>query len=166
MLLTAICKLGINLIGDHVNILLLTDLCDWLQIFLRHNRTCRVAWKCKNQNLRLIRNRCKQFFRCQTELVLIFQLDCNRHSTDQLYTRYIRYIARLRDNNLIARIKHGTECHIDTLTATDGQQCFGLIIIQYVIFSLIPFTDFLTQFNQSGIRCIKCPSFFQRTDTL
>ena len=82
MLLTAICKLGINLIGDHINVLLLADLRNWLQILLRHDCTGRIAWECKDQNLRLIRDRCKQLLRCQTELILIFQFNRNRNSTN------------------------------------------------------------------------------------
>ena len=107
-----------------------------------------------------------EFFFSQLELILIFEINYNGLAASQTYTRYVGYVARLRDYDFVPWIKHGTECKVDSFGTTNSDYCFCSWIIGNVIFSFIPFTDFFSKFDKSRIRCVVGLASLERIDSL
>ena len=113
-------KLCIDLIAQHIQIVFFNYLCNGLQILPLHHGTGWIVRERKHQKLGLRRNCGLQFLRCQSKLILRLQFNNDRHAVGQHRTRYIGYIAGLRNQHLVTGVQHGTHGNINRLTATDG----------------------------------------------
>ena len=137
MRLSGVCQCAIDLIAQDKDIFFHTDLCDLFQILALHNGSGRIVRKGQDQDLGFLGDRGKEFFCGQTEFILFFQIDRDRHGACQQGTRNITYIAWFRDDHFIARITHCAQCHIDGFTSADRDQHFFSRIIGQVVFSQI-----------------------------
>ena len=129
--LTLVGKLCINLIREDIEVVLLDDRHELLEVLLLHDGTGRVVRERQHEELRLRRDLLEKLLRGQTELVLLFELDRHRHTTRHNGTRGVGNVARLRDEDLIARIQHAAHREVDRLGATDGDHALAQRVVAY-----------------------------------
>ena len=138
---------------------------NWLQIFFCHDRSCRIVREWHHQHFRLWRDRFLQLFCRQFEFVLFLKGNHNRITVCQNGARYIRYIARLRDQDFISRIQHCAQCHIDSFTSSDRHHDLMIRVIFYMDLTFQIFADLDLQIFKTCIRCIESLALFQGIDT-
>ena len=167
-MLIAVSQFGINLIGDHEQVMLFDQGRDGLEILTCHDGTCRVIRERQDQNLGLFCNGFFQFRCRQAELIFSLQFNDHRFRTCQDCAGLIGYIGRLRDQHLFPfpGIDHGTQCQVDGFGTTHCYQHFFLRLIADADPSLQIIADLRTQLHQTGIGGIKGASFFQGINTL
>ena len=149
MAVSRIGKLCVNFIAQDENILLNADFCDFFQVFLFHNGTCRIIREWKNQHFCFIGDGIQKFFRRQPELIFLLKPDGPYDSVRQSDTGRITYITGFRNNYFVARIQHSAECGINSLTAPDRQKYLGKGIVCKAEPSVKIPADFFTKRFQS-----------------
>ncbi len=161
MRLSCIGKFAVDLIGKHIEIMLDDDLTNCLQIFFFHDPAGRIVWIRQDQDFGTGCDRGFELFRCQAELIFIFQIDNDRDRICKDSTGLIGDIRRLRDQDLIALVDHSPEHQIDGFRTADRNEYLLVPGIINVLGAFHIIADFLPQLLQTRIGCIEGPAFLQ-----
>ena len=164
-MLRTVGEFGINLIRNHIQVVLFYKLGDGLKIFPGHDRPRRIVRERHDEHLRLRRHMLFKLFHRQLEFILILQRDDDRNAVRHHSAGQIGHIARLREQHLVPRIQHAAEPDIDRLTPPDCDKRLLLGIIRNADLSLQISADLISQLLESCVGCVKCPSLFKREDS-
>ena len=144
-------KLCINLVRYYNKIIFDYNLSNFFEIPARHDGAGGIVWKWQDKDLGALSDRSTQVISSQTKFVLGFEVNEFRYAVCHNCTRFIGNKRRLRDQNLITRLEHGTHRKVNRLTAAHSHKnlCFG--IIGNMIFILYIFADLLAEFQKTCV---------------
>ena len=121
-MLSGVSQLAVDLIREHIQIILNDDIRDRFQIALLHHSARRVVGIGKHQDLGSGCDRSAQLFRFEPEFILVLKRNDYRFSVCQDRAGLIGYIGGLRDQNLVSLVDHSAEHEINSLRAADCDQ--------------------------------------------
>ena len=165
-MLRTVGKFAVDLIRDNDDILLDAHLRDGLEVFLRHDGAGRIVREREHEKFRLLGDRVAKFLRRQAEFIFLLKRDLHRHALCQDDARLVTHVARLRDDDLIARADHGADCKIDRLAAAHRHEDLSLRLIQNAVVPVYIRTDLVAQLHKTRVRRIVRARFLEGVDAL
>ena len=160
-MLSGVSQFAVDLIREHIQIILNDDIRDCFQIALLHHSARRVVGIGKDQDLGPGCDRSAQFLGFKAELILILERNDDRHAVCQDRAGLIGYIGGLRDQNLVSLIDHRAEHQINSLRAADRDQDLADRIIGDPLRSPHISSDLFPELFQSRVGSVERASFFQ-----
>ena len=116
---TCVDKLTINLIREQIKVILLHKVTNLIHLLTRVEITCRIIRVADQNRLCALSNQLlKLLHRRKSKTVLNRRRHSLDHSTRRHSKRHIVSICRLRNDDLITRIKAGHECEKHSLRTT------------------------------------------------
>ena len=143
----------IRLVGENPQVMLLHDLRNRAHIRLAHHRTRRVAGGVDDNRLRLRRDALLDVGRRHVEAVLLVSRHRHGNRAHDLRLTIVVGKARIRDQNLIARIQQRQHAQRQTLQSAHGHD-HVLRLVARPVALLISLGNRLAQHRQTGIRRI------------
>ena len=164
--LAGVGQLRVDLVREHVEIMLDDDGNELFQVFLLHDRAGRVVREGEHEDLALVGDRRFELLRLQAEFVLRLQVDDDRDRVREDRARLIGDVARLGNDDFVALVDHRAEHEVDGLGAADGDQDFFPGIISDALRALDVVRDLGAELQESRVRGVERPAALQRIDAL
>ena len=164
VLLAAVRQVAVDLVGDDDEVVLLGKGRDGQEILARHDGACRVVRIADEQRLRPGGHVLFELVRRDAELVL----NLGRHG-DGLAARENRAglvgdVARLRDQDLVARREDGAHDEVERLADTDCHEDVGVGIIRAAVLVGVVAGNLLAQLGQAAVCRIRGVSLLEAVD--
>ena len=148
---TAVGQLAVNLIGQHINLVLLQHSTNGLQVLPAHHRSGGIVRVWEHQQLGLRRNSSFQRGSRQTEVVFFLRYQRHSHAAANLYQRFVAHKGRLHHQHLITGAHQCADGHINAFGTANCHQHLIFSPVLQMIPAGIEGTDLLPQGQQPGI---------------
>ena len=164
MLLAAVREVAVDLVGDDDEVVLLGEGGNREQVLARHDGARRVVRVADEQHLRLWRHVLLELVRRDAELIL----DLGRHG-DGLAAREDRAgligdVARLRDEDFVARREDGAHDEVERLADADRHEDVRVSIVGAVVLLLVVLGNLLAQLGQAAVGRVRGVALLKAVD--
>ena len=134
--LAAIGEGGVNLIGEHQQVVALHHPGHRLQVCPAHDSPCGVVGIGQNQQLCLVGDFLLQLLGGEAEAVFRLCLDDDRHTPRHFRNGHIAHKAGLGDEDLVPGLHQGAHAQVDGFAAAHGDQHLVLGVVLHVVVAL------------------------------
>ena len=164
VLLAAVREVAVDLVGDDDEVVLLGEGGDSEEVLARHDGARRVVRVADEQHLRFRRHVLLELVWRDAELVL----NLGRHG-DGLAAREDRAgligdVARLRDEDFVARREDGAHDEVERLADADRHEDVRVSIVGAVVLLLVVLGNLLAQFGQAAVSRVRGVALLEAVD--
>ncbi|CDN44273.1 hypothetical protein BN871_EN_00110 [Paenibacillus sp. P22] len=163
-MLASIGQLGIDLVGDDDQIMLLHDLGDRQPVLVGHDAAGRIARIAEDQNFGAGRDRRPQRVGLKLEGMLRECFHPDGDSAGERRNRRIRNVARLRNENLVTGTDQSPQSEVDRFAAADRYENFLGRVVRDAERVVQVLADRSSELRRAGVGRILRLARFQRGD--